>query len=88
MIYLLNAILFSNIRNELLIYVTIRMNLRNIMLRKRSQLQKDMLCDPIDVSIPTNKSLLWILSEFYHFLVALFSVLGILTSPNEQCKRI
>ena len=46
------------------------------------------LCDHIDVSIPTDKSLLWILPEFCHFLVALFSVLGTLTSPNEQCKRI
>ena len=87
MIYLLNAILFSNIRNELLIYVTTKMNLRN-MLRKRSQLQKDTLCDHIHVSIPTDKSLLWILPEFCHFFVALFSVLGTLISPNEQCKRI
>ena len=43
-VYSYNGILFSNKKNELLIYTTIWVNLKNIMLNKRSQTEKNTYC--------------------------------------------
>ena len=73
MIYLLNAILFSNIRNELLIQVTTRMNLRN-MLRKRSQLQKDCVIILTWASLQTSLFSGYCLSSVISLLLSLVSL--------------